>query len=126
MVDSFMLLAMDDQDFLSSFERCTLPKEHFNHAGHVRLAWLYLERHPFDEAVTRTCDGIRAYAAHLGAADKFHRTITEALMHLLRAHGRDAVLADARGMLALHYSPSLLAEAHARERFVPPDREPLP
>jgi len=121
-----MLSSMDDQEFLSSFERCTLPKEHFNHAGHVRLAWLYLERLPFDDAVTRTCAGISTYAASLGAADKFHRTITEALMHLLRAHGRDAVLADAREMLALHYSPQLLASAASRTRFVPPDREPLP
>jgi len=126
MVDSFMLEAMDDHDFLSSFERCTLPQEHFNHAGQVRLAWLCLERLAFDDAEDRTCEGIRAYATHLGAADKFHRTITVALMHLLRAHGRDAVLADARALLALHYSPALLADAASREQFVPPDRAPLP
>jgi hypothetical protein len=126
MVDSFMLFTMDDQEFLSSFESCTLPKEHFNHTGHVRLAWLYLERHAFDTAIVRTCDGIRAYATFLGAADKFHRTITVALMHLLRAHGRDAVLADARALLALHYSPERLADPAAREHFLPPDRELLP
>lgn len=121
-----MLFTMDDQAFLSSFERCTLPKAYFNHTGHVRLAWLYLERHPFDEAVARTCAGIRAYATHLGAAHKFHRTITEALMHLLRMHGREAVLADAGALLARHYSPQLLASSAARDGFVPPDREPLP
>jgi hypothetical protein len=121
-----MLFTMDDQEFLSSFESRTLPKEYFNHAGHVRLAWLNLERHAFDTAVARTCDGIRAYATSLGAADKFHRTITVALMHLLRAHGRDAVLADARALLALHYSPERLADLAAREHFLPPDREPLP
>jgi hypothetical protein len=51
---------MTDDAFLSAFEACTLDPQHFNHRGHVRLAWLYLQRYPFDEAVTR--------ATHLGAA----------------------------------------------------------
>ena len=116
---------MDDQTFLSSLESCTLPPEHFNHAGHLRLACIYLARHPLDEAIARTCAAIRAYAAHLGAADKFHATITVALVRLLHAHG-PAALADARAVLALHYSPALLDTAAARAAFLPPDLAPLP
>jgi hypothetical protein len=131
---------MTDDDFLTAFERCTLDPQHFNHLGHVRLAWLNLQRHDVDDAVTRTCEGIRAYATHLGAAAKFHWTITEALMHLLRAAGaadralrwddflaeNQALISDARARLALHYSQQLLASAEARERFVAPDLAPLP
>jgi hypothetical protein len=131
---------MNDDDFLRSLEDCTLPPQYFNHAGHVRLAWIQLRRLPFGQAVERTCSLIRLYAAHLGAAGKFHYTITAALMHLLRAAGacepgleRDAfmvraapLLADARGRLARHYSDELLASGAAREAFIAPDRLPLP
>ncbi len=116
---------MDDEQFLSGLEACTLPPEHFNHAGHLRLACLYLAQHPLDEAVARTCRTIRAYAAHLGAANKFHATVTVALVRLLHAHGA-AALADGRAVLALHYSPALLGSPAARATFVPPDLAPLP
>lgn len=125
MVVSFKLAAMDDQTFASRLEACTLPPEHFNHAGHMRLACLYLAQYPLEEAIARTCATIRAYASHLGAANKYHATITVALVRLLHAHG-PAALADARAVLALHYSAAALASAAARTRFVPPDLEPLP
>ena len=131
---------MNDDDFLRSLEDCTLLPQHFHHAGHIRLAWLQLRRLPFEQAVERTCSLIRLYAAHLGAAGKFHYTVTAALMHLLREAGacepglgRDAfllraapLLADARGPLARHYSDELLASSTAREAFAAPDRLPLP
>lgn len=131
---------MTDDDFLARFLDCTLAPEHFKHVGHVRLAWIHLQRHDFDEAVARTCSGIRAYATHLGAAAKFHWTITEALMHLLRAGGAadrriewpaflDAnagLVADARARVGLHYSQHLLDSAEARQHFVAPDLAPLP
>jgi hypothetical protein len=116
---------MDDQTFVSSLETCALPPDQFNHAAHLRLAGIYLARYPLDQAVARTCATIRRYAAHLGAAEKFHATVTVALVRLLHAHGASA-LSDARGRLALHYSAALLATAAARANFVPPDLEPLP
>lgn len=116
---------MDDITFVSRLEACTLAPEHFNHAGHVRLACLYLDRYPLDEAIARTCATISAYATHLGAANKYHATITVALVRLLHAHG-PTVLADAPALLALHYSPALLAASASRAAFVPPDLAPLP
>lgn len=116
---------MDDQAFVSSLENCTLPPEHFNHAGHLRLACLYLARHPLDEAIARTCATIRTYASHLGAADKYHATVTIALVRLLHARGA-AALADAPALLALHYSPGALATPAARAAFAAPDLAPLP
>jgi hypothetical protein len=131
---------MTDDDFLSAFEACTLDPQHFNHRGHVRLAWLYLQRYDLDEAVVRACHGIRAYATHLGAAGKFHWTMTQALMRLLHAAGaadrtmgweafvtaNSALIAEARLRLAQHYSEELLDSSAARQGFVAPDRAPLP
>jgi hypothetical protein len=125
---------MTDDDFLACLADCSLPPEHFNHRGHLRLAWLQLRRHPFEQAVENTCTLIRAYATHLGAPQKFHRTITEALLHLMRAAGAadaaswpafaDAhpqLVTQARQCLALHYSDECLASDAARERFIEPD-----
>ena len=131
---------MTDTEFAEQFTACTLPPAEFNHRGHVRIAWIKLQRHGFDDAVRVTCEGIRAYATSLGAATKFHWTITEALMHLLHAGGASdrtlpfdrfldhnaALLADARGRIALHYSDALLDTGDARTRFVAPDLAPLP
>lgn len=131
---------MTDDEFLASFRACTLPPEQFNHAGHIRLAWIHLQRHGFGQAVDGTCSGIRAYAAHLGAADKFHATITVALMHLMRAGGgadtgmswyqfvnaNQPLMHDARACVARHYSAQLLSSDAARAAFVAPDLAPLP
>ena len=131
---------MTDDDFLRSFAACPLPPDQSNHAGHIRLAWINLQRHGFDDAVSATCNGIRAYATHLGAATKFHHTITVALLHLLRAGGatdrnlswyqfvnaNQALVHNARAALALHYSDARINSGEARECFVEPDLAPLP
>jgi hypothetical protein len=130
---------MTDEHFLASLADCSLAPAHFNHLGHLRLAWLQLRRHPFDQAVARTCALIRAYATHLGAPHKFHRTITEALLHLVRAAGaaqaaswsawagaNPRLVERAADCLALHYSADRLASQAARDSFLAPDLAPLP
>lgn len=63
-------------EFIEQFEATTLPAKYFTHADHIRLVWLYLQT--FDLAVTeqKVCSGIAAYAASLGANDKFDRELT--------------------------------------------------
>jgi hypothetical protein len=131
---------MTDQEFARQLEQCTLPAAQFDHAGHVRLAWIYLREMEFDDAITATCETIERYATHLGAHAKFHHTVTNALITLLDAggaadltldwnafrHRNNALLSDARAALEQHYSPALLASDAARRCFVAPDRLPLP
>jgi hypothetical protein len=131
---------MSDDEFLAAFLECRMPPEGFDHRGHVRAAWLLLRRYPVDEAVERTCAGIARLAAHLGVAEKYHRMLSEALVRLM-AHGgaatptlswedflrvNGALMTDAHGQLAQHYSAERLAAPEARKRFLPPDRRPLP
>lgn len=131
---------MTDHEFEEQFANCTLPPAGFDHRGHLRIAWLHLQRFPLDEAISLTCTGIGRYAASLGAAGKFHWTVTEALMRLMHAGGaadpdlpfhrflerQAALVADARGAVGRHYSDALLATDSARSGFVPPDLAPLP
>jgi hypothetical protein len=129
-----------DTDFLAAFLDARLGPADFDHRGHLRAAWLLLHRHPLPEAIAQTCTGIARLATRLGATDKYHHTVTEALVRLIAAAdaaapARDfaaflarhpALVDDARGLLARHYSAERLADPAARVRWVAPDRLPLP
>ncbi|MGM9480847.1 hypothetical protein ACS5PN_06625 [Roseateles sp. NT4] len=121
-------MSLDDDSFLAALAACEFPASEFGHRQHLRLARLHLQRAPLEVAIERTCADIARFAAHHGAHAKFHRTVTEALLRLMAALGPDdvALLDDARGLLARHYSPTLLATPEARLRFIPPDLLPLP
>lgn len=131
---------LSDDQFLAAFLDSSMPAAGFNHLGHLRAAWLLLQRLPLEEAVTETCDGIARLATRLGAPGKYHRTLSEALVRLMaqgggadRSLGWEAFLAanpalarDARGLLAQYYSDDTLNSDAARQRFLPPDRQALP
>lgn len=124
---------MTDDEFLAAFEACTLPRPLWTHEAHVRMAWLYLTRLPFADALERIRGGIRRYNASLGNAAGYHDTITVAYACLLAARlapGEDfAAFGDRnpdlldRTMSALkrYYSDERLNSAEAREQFVGPD-----
>ena len=44
---------MTDDEFIASFENCSLANESFHHSDHVRMAFLYLCRYPALEALQR-------------------------------------------------------------------------
>lgn len=72
-----------DETFLQQFEKLTLDSKHFNHIGHIRLAWLYICQYGLESAMEKTFVGIPAYAGNLGASDKFHATITDAIVRII-------------------------------------------
>jgi hypothetical protein len=131
--------ALDDGEFVRRLEACEYPNTIFRHADHVRLAWIYLRRLGPDHAETRIVESIRRFAGSLNHPEKYHDTITRAWLRLVAAayaatpeieefaafaatHRR---LLD-RGGLAPYYSAALLATDAARQRWVPPDLQPLP
>lgn len=69
----------DDLEFQRRFEACeTLPAA-FDHAAHVRLAYVYLCEHSADAAAGRMKAVLLAFLAHLGIGQtKYHETITRA------------------------------------------------
>lgn len=133
------MLTPDDKQFLARFEALTLEPGAFDHQAHLRLAYLCLVLDGLEPAVQRVGRGIRAFAAKVGASDKYHQTITEALvrvmgLRLARQPGADwsaflaanpDLLHQAKELLLRHYSPERLFSAEARTRFLGPDRLPL-
>ena len=77
---------MNDDAFLAGLEACRLDPCEFGHGGHVRAAFLILNREAsFGLALDRMTRAIKAYAASLGAHDKYHETITVASMAVINA-----------------------------------------
>jgi outer membrane protein assembly factor BamD (BamD/ComL family) len=137
---------MGDAEFLRQFETLTLPFAQWTHRAHVKVAYLYLRSHPFDEAMARMRSGIRAYNAANGvpesATSGYNETTTRAFLQLIAAVMRsydDAFAianADAfcdahpqlmtRHVLRLFYSPQRRMHPLAKTQFVEPDLTPLP
>jgi hypothetical protein len=137
---------MDDLTFLKSFEERSLPFGQWTHRAHVKVGFLYVRAHPFDQALARLRKGIKAYNAANnvpeGPTSGYNETTTHAFLHLIAAtiaaYG-DAMptpTADAfcdmhpqlmtRNALRLFYSPQRRMDPRSKTEFVEPDLAPLP
>lgn len=74
---------MKDEEFLSLFEKCNFPKEQFKHKEHLRVAWLYLSKYTFDQAMKHITQGIMRYSESVGAAHIYHETLTRVWVFLV-------------------------------------------
>jgi hypothetical protein len=125
-----------DGNFIRALESCTLPEQEFNHAGHVRAAYLYLQTGDFSEALMRLRRSIRNYAGSLGKPDRYHETITVAYLALIQqllcergdgggwtGFARGAPEIFEPDLLLKFYSKSQLNSQLARRIFVLPGAE---
>lgn len=134
---------MNDEEHLRRFEDWSFPLDQWNHRAHLKVAYLYLRRFSFDEALSRLRSGIRAYNAAHGIVDSptggYHETMTQAWLQLVYvalcqfgpADSADAFL-DAqtqlgeKRVLLWFYSRDRLMSPEAKATFVAPDLAPLP
>jgi hypothetical protein len=122
-----------DRDFLDALESCILAPEVFDHAAHVRAAYLYARHLDFPDALARMRGALLAFTRALGKAERYHETVTTAFMALIaqRLHERgdpggweafarmNPDLFD-RGVLRRIYPPGVLESDLARRVFVLP------
>jgi hypothetical protein len=122
---------MTDAEFLAALESGTLLEAEFNHAGHIRAAWLYLRQGSFPEALARMSGALRNYAAAHGKPDRYHETITVAYLALINERlllrggpsdwqgflEQNHELLDRR-LLTHYYRPETLASPAARRVFI--------
>jgi hypothetical protein len=135
-----------DAELLDAFEHRTLPSEQWTHRAHVRIAYIYLDRLPFDDALDRIRAGIKAYNAANnvpeGPTSGYNETTTRAFLHIVAAV--KSAYADAfpvqnsdafcethpqlmsKHILRLFYSPQRRLHPDAKASFVEPDLAPLP
>ncbi len=137
---------MNDDDLLAAFESCDLPKSHIDHRVHVRIAFLYLRRLGYDDAVDALRTGFKKTLAALGVPDTptsgYNETTTVAFARIIHAvmqvHDTSppAPTSDdfcdrhpevmTAQILRLYYSPARRADVAAKTTFVEPDLAPLP
>ena len=135
-------MTADDQ-FLSAFETCTCPLDQWHHRQHIKAAYLYLRRYPFEAAIDRMRSSIKAFnAAHHvpESPDRgYHETLTQAWMRLVHctlcefgpSESADSFVDQhtqllSKRALLLFYSRDRLMSAEAKLQFIKPDLTPLP
>jgi hypothetical protein len=131
--------AWSDEDFLRAFEDLSFPADLFHHREHIHVAWLYLKSSDATRAAEQMSEGIRRFANHHGATQKYHHTLTLTWMRLVAA----ALVETPEGytfeqfitahpqlqeakLPVKYYSKELLETAAARQGWVEPDLQPLP
>jgi hypothetical protein len=134
---------MNDADLINRFESQAISRSDWTHRLHVRMAYLYLRVHPFEEALIRIRTGIQklnaANQVPEGPQGGYNETLTVAWAHLIHTliieQGPAATsdeFVDAQPLLLcsqllrLFYSRAIWTEQDCKTRFVPPDLAPLP
>ncbi len=125
-------------DMVEEFEQGQAPGG-FHHADHVRVAFAYVVRYPFMEAVSRFAAALKRFAAAQGKPQLYHETITWAYLILIRErwaragsvqtwedfalHNPDLLIWKG-GVLTNFYRQETLDSDLARAVFVFPDAHP--
>jgi hypothetical protein len=137
---------MTDAELVRRFENRTLAFKLWTHRAHVRVAFWYLSRYPFPNALDRIRAGIKAYNAKNRVPETktsgYNETTTVAFVRLIdatmRAYGRRMPTADGetfckthphllhKEVLRLFYSPRQRMHPKAKRKFVKPDLTALP
>jgi hypothetical protein len=121
---------------MAAFESGTLDPAQFDHRLHLGLAWAYLQRDGFPEGALCFRQHLKTYVAKVGAAGKYHETITWAYMVLLNEElslrsppgesfdtmiqRRPDLLDHRNGAIARCYSKQQLDSPDARRVFLMP------
>jgi hypothetical protein len=126
-----------DKEFIAGFESGALSNEHFHHADHVRMAFLYLSRYPVLEAIERFSASLARFAAAKGKPQLYNETVTWAFLLLIRermaraAHPQtwaefiqvnSDLLVWKGGILQKYYRDETLASDLAKKVFLFPDK----
>jgi hypothetical protein len=113
----------------------------FHHADHLRVAYAYVAKYPFLEAISRFSSALKRVAEARGNPRLYHETVTWAYLLLIRERVARAgrvqgdlepweefavrnpdLLIWKDGILATLYLPETLDSELARNVFVLPDR----
>ncbi len=123
---------MQDHEFLQKFEDARLST--FPHHDHIRMAWLYLSHHGWDEGYTKIQIGLKHFATAHDAPQKYHETITQfwakLVYHCIQTSPdihdfkqfleTFPILLDKNAMMR-HYSADVLWGSDARNEWIEPD-----
>lgn len=131
--------SLDDQNFIKQFEELTLDPAYFDHRGHLRIAWLYLSQNLSLQSIDKICLGIKRYASHLGASDKYHHSLSYTLVLIIAKRIAQAptenlsdfidnnpeLTSSTLELVQACFSFDLLSHPTAKTQLIKPDIGPL-
>ena len=126
---------LSDEEFEKQFEECSLAPSLFSHEAHLRLAWIHIQKYGLAQAEDNLCMQIKRYATHLGAAGKFHMTVTIAAIKAVNHFIKRSESKNFEGLIAefprlktnfmdlmnAHYGENIFKNEKARTAFIAPD-----
>lgn len=127
-------LSDHDRAFLAAFETGEMEGIDFDHRAHVQLGWIHVRTFPLPEAIERFRNGLKQFTAQVGAAAKYHETMT--WFYLLLIAERDArgtypdfdaflaangdLVEKGAALLERYYDRGTLDDPVARRHFILP------
>jgi hypothetical protein len=124
-------------EMIERFESGTLAEEEFRHQGHVKMAFLYLQRCRVTEVLERFPAALIRFAAVRGKTGLYHETITWAFILLIHermarmgsevsweefAKENEDLLSGGKNYLKKYYREETIGSEFAKKTFVFPDR----
>ncbi len=122
-----------EETFVASFESLEFPADDFNHAAHVHLAWIYLHKNPFPEALILFRDSLKRFATHHGVTAIYHETITVIFVILIHDRIKEGelwmefrnrnsdLISRGKELIFKLYREGTLENQESKSRFVLPD-----
>ncbi len=129
-----------DLSYLDDFNKLLLRPDSFHHREHLRIAYVLICKYGVNEAHSRLRKGIKSFLNHAGVdSSKYHETLTYAwilaIYHFMNISEdsysfeefitSNPILLD-KNIMNSHYSRSILMSEKAKQKFIKPDREPIP
>lgn len=130
---------LTDMEFAKAFSTCTLNPILFNHEAHLRIAWIHLKKDGLEHATTTICNQLIKYVNHLGAKDKYNKTLTIAAIkivhHFMQRSKTDnffdfilrypELKKGFKGLVESHYSFDIFTLEKAKKEYLAPDLLPF-
>ncbi|WP_339606028.1 hypothetical protein [uncultured Roseivirga sp.] len=126
---------LSDTEFNRQFTDCSLNPELFSHEAHIRLAWINIKKLGLEKAIDNTQTQLENFVAHIGAKDKYHKTLTivaiKIVNHFIQKSKSDdfsnfinefsQLKYEFKELVNAHYSFNIFNSDEARTEFLKPD-----
>jgi N-formylglutamate deformylase len=127
---------LSDLEFLRQFRTSELDPLLFNHEAHLRLAWLQIDKFGPEQAIENIEDQLQNFVTHVGAQDKYHKTLTIAAVHAV-SHFMTKAQSDNfadflkefpqlknnfKELINSHYNIDIFNSASAKTEYIAPNK----
>ncbi|AEM72062.1 hypothetical protein Murru_3041 [Allomuricauda ruestringensis DSM 13258] len=130
---------MNNNKFVHAFENGSFPPSQFNHAAHIKLAWIYLNQFDEETAISKTCKAIQNFDKLHGDGTKFHTTLTVAAVKVVHHFKQKSnatnfeefitefprLITSFKELLFQHYGKDVIADPKAKTTYLEPDLLPF-